>query len=134
MVAWKTLATPETGAQQLMGDVGSHLPNCQTNFVIILFVLSHVHLINTTAYHSGGYERAFISFCKKCSIMNLLNLLFIRANENKSQHKEQEVYYPIALFMGCGVVERHLEMAKPTNKDRHVSLLTYLGYTRVLLK
>ena len=26
------------------------------------------------------------------------------------------LYYPLALFMGCGVVERHLEMAKPTKK------------------
>ena len=26
------------------------------------------------------------------------------------------VYYPLALFMGCGVIERHLEMAKPTKK------------------
>ena len=28
----------------------------------------------------------------------------------------QEIYYPLALFMGCGVVERHLEMAQPTKK------------------
>ena len=26
------------------------------------------------------------------------------------------VYYPLALFMGCGVIERHLEMAKPIKK------------------
>ena len=24
---------------------------------------------------------------------------------------------PLALFMGCGVVERHLEMAQPTKKE-----------------
>ena len=29
----------------------------------------------------------------------------------------EEVYCPFALFMGCGVVERHLEMAEPTTKD-----------------
>ena len=28
----------------------------------------------------------------------------------------QEVYYPLALLMGCGAVERHLEMAQPTKK------------------
>ena len=28
----------------------------------------------------------------------------------------QEVYYPLALIMGCGVVERHLAMAQPTKK------------------
>ena len=34
----------------------------------------------------------------------------------QSQSKEQEVYYPLALFMECGVGERHLKMAKPTYK------------------
>ena len=34
----------------------------------------------------------------------------------QSQSIKQEVYYPLALFMGCGVVERLLEMAKPTKK------------------
>ena len=36
-----------------MGDEGSHLPNCHTNFVIVLHVLPLLfwHLINTTAYH-----------------------------------------------------------------------------------
>ena len=29
----------------------------------------------------------------------------------------QEVYYPLALLMGCGAVERHLEMAQPTKKS-----------------
>ena len=28
--------------------------------------------------------------------------------------KNKKYTYPSALFMGCGVVERHLEMAKPT--------------------
>ena len=32
----------------------------------------------------------------------------------KYRKVEQEFYYPLALFMGCGVLERHLEMAKPT--------------------
>ena len=31
----------------------------------------------------------------------------------------QEVYHPPALFMGCGVVERHLEMAQSTKKQKN---------------
>ena len=28
--------------------------------------------------------------------------------------EEHEVYYPLAQLMGCEIVDRHLEMAKPT--------------------
>ena len=38
------------------------------------------------------------------------------AGLKRSQSNVQEVYYPLALFIGCGVVERHLEMAQPTKK------------------
>ena len=31
-------------------------------------------------------------------------------------HRERKYTTPLALFMGCGVVERHLEMAQPTKK------------------
>ena len=31
-------------------------------------------------------------------------------------------YHPLALFMGCGVVERHLEMAQPTKNQTKCTL------------
>ena len=37
--------------------------------------------------------------------------------------KNKKYTYPSALFMGCGVVERHLEMAKPTKKPINTVLL-----------
>ena len=45
---------------------------------------------------------------------------------------EQEVYYYLpALFIGCGVVERHLLMAKPTKKQQAMQHdeVTVLLYT-----
>ena len=40
------------------GDKGLYLPNCQTNWVFVLHVLSLMlwHCINTTAYHLGRYK------------------------------------------------------------------------------
>ena len=32
--------------------------------------------------------------------------------------KNRKYYYPLALFMGCGEVERHLEMAKPSQQKK----------------
>ena len=31
---------------------------------------------------------------------------------------EQEVYYTLGLIMGCGVVERHLDMGRPTKSKQ----------------
>ena len=45
------------------GDEGSYLPNCQTNLVITLHVLSW-HFINTTAYHLGRYEPSSPVSCR----------------------------------------------------------------------
>ena len=43
------------GERRLKGDEGSYLPNCQTNFVIVLHALSTLfcNFINKTAYNFG---------------------------------------------------------------------------------
>ena len=42
---------------------------------------------------------------------------------------EQRTRSILALFMGCGLVERHLEMTKPTKKvGRVTKMLTILFY------
>ena len=42
----------------------------------------------------------------------------------------QEVYFPLALFMGCGEVERHLEMVQPTKKtSEHCSPKTVKAFS-----
>ena len=39
-------------------------------------------------------------------------------------------FFALALFMGCGVVERYLEMAQPTKKNFQKSLVNYLGFAK----
>ena len=50
----------------------------------------------------------------------------------RSYGKEQEVYYPLALFKGCWVVERHLEMANPT-KSRFYSLIFLYDFFKMFM-
>ena len=52
------------GVQQLTGDEGLYMPNCQTIFVVVLHALSLLlcHFINTTAYHLDRYEPSCPSF------------------------------------------------------------------------
>ena len=53
-----TLQSQRGGAWQLMGDEGLHLPNCQTNLVVVLHALPPMIGIslNTTAYSLGRYK------------------------------------------------------------------------------
>ena len=52
------------GVQQLTGDEGLYMPNCQTILVVVLHALSLLlcHFINTTAYHLDRYESSCPSF------------------------------------------------------------------------
>ena len=61
------------GAQQLMGDKGSYLPNCQTNLVIDLYAPSLLfwNFTNTTAYHFNQCEPSSTS----ASIVTQPNLI-----------------------------------------------------------